>query len=125
MTGNIFPFIRDCPDSIRSVVDDRVGCRSPPGGPRTPSHLSSAARETRGGGKAVLRGCCGAPQDGGASCFEPEREPSRLDDLALLLRSITYGEMMTLGAAIADGAPITAAEELAPALYLWAIGPLP
>ncbi len=50
-------------------------------------------------------------------------EPSRLDDLALLFRSITWGEMMELGAGIAQtggGGPITQLE-LPAALHLWAM----
>lgn len=88
-------------------------------------HRFSGGRATQpdhsGGGKAVPR-CTFPLRDGGALNREPEREPDILDDLALLLRSITYGEMIALGLEIAAGAPIAAVEELAPALYLWAMG---
>jgi len=58
-----------------------------------------------------------------APSTEPTAEINRLDDLALLLRSITWGEMHELGAGVGQtggGGPITQLE-LPAALHLWAM----
>ena len=58
-----------------------------------------------------------------APSTEPMAEINRLDDLALLLRSITWGEMQELGAGIGQtgGGGEISQLELPAALHLWAM----
>jgi hypothetical protein len=57
---------------------------------------------------------------------ELSREPSPLDEIAGLVRELTYGEMIELAAAIwaarPDDAAATNADWLAPTLHRWATG---
>jgi hypothetical protein len=117
---NIRKFVRTATASgpLPGGADDGAG-RLSPDGPRSfsiPAHS--------GAGSAAVPSFC-ASRDGGAlisEIIEPVAEPGRLDDLRLLIRELTYGEMLDLAAGFrrAGGNRKITLESLPRALHRWA-----